>query len=98
MKGEDQQNQHLCWVRNGEMNMQLKERFIDSVNESSCATSPTSRVHTHTRAHAAVAALYPCPEIGTYQEHFHPAAQTPALGSFRKSKTLQGGELGEPGL
>lgn len=53
MKGEDQQNQYLCWVRNGEMNMQLKERFVDSLNESSWATSPTSRVYTHihTRAH-----------------------------------------------
>lgn len=48
MKGEDQQNQYValdnqyfCWVRNGEMNMQLEERFVNDIKESSCGTSPT---------------------------------------------------------
>ena len=42
MKGESQQeNQYFCWVRSGEMSLQIEKRLVEDMNESSCGTSPS---------------------------------------------------------
>lgn len=52
MKGEDQkENQCSCWVRHGEMSLQMEERLVENANQSSCGTSPSPLLpipHPHT--------------------------------------------------
>lgn len=84
--GQDQQQQQYSviggWLgQECEMNMQVEGRIGEDVNESSSGAFPYP-----TPTHAT--ALYPCPELGTSQECCLGAAQPPALGSLRNSKTL----------